>query len=55
MVTEMVAMTATTMTMETKATAVTAAVAASLTAEAAAWQKRDFGGSGSALGSIVTA
>ena len=44
-----------TMTMERKATAAAAAVAASLAAEAAAWQKRDFGGSGSALGCAATA
>jgi hypothetical protein len=32
-----------------------AAAAASLAAEAAAWQKRDFGGSGSTLGSTAAA
>ncbi len=32
-----------------------AAAVASLAAEVAAWQKRDFGGSGSALGSAVAA
>ncbi len=35
------------------AAAAVAAVAASLVAEAAAWQKRDFGSIGSALGSVA--
>ncbi len=35
------------------AVAAVAAVAASLVAEAAAWQKRDFGSIGSALGSVA--
>jgi hypothetical protein len=35
--------------------AVAAAAAASLMAEAAAWQKRDFRGSGSVLGSAAAA